>query len=37
MPIFMEIAKDGKKNPNPFKFNSNWLGEDDYVAIIKEL
>ena len=36
MPIFLEIAKDGRKALSPLKFNTNWLEEEDYLIIIKE-
>jgi hypothetical protein len=36
MPIFLEFAMAGRKPHNPFKFNSNWLLEDDYVNWVKE-
>ena len=35
-PIYLEIAKVGKKPPNPFKFNPDWLEKDDFIILIKD-
>jgi hypothetical protein len=30
------MAKAGRKRPNPFKFNSAWLVEEEFINLIKE-
>jgi hypothetical protein len=36
VPIFIQFEKDDLKPPAPFKFNSNWLGDEDFIKIVKE-
>jgi hypothetical protein len=34
--FFMEIAGRCKKSASPFKFNSSWLKEEDFISLVKE-
>jgi len=34
--VFMELASLGRKPPNPFKYNSSWLKEGDFVNMLKK-
>jgi hypothetical protein len=35
-PIFLELARGTRKPVNPFKFNSEWLKEEIFMALVKE-
>jgi hypothetical protein len=36
-PIFLEVAGRPKKPASPFKFNSSWLQEEDFLNLVKEI
>jgi len=36
-PIFLEVAGDSRKLASPFKFNSAWLKEEEFLNLLKEL
>jgi hypothetical protein len=36
-PIFLEVAGRSKKPAIPFKFNSSWLKEEEFLALVKEI
>jgi hypothetical protein len=36
-PIFLEVAGDSRKPASPFKFNSAWLKEEEFLNLLKEL
>jgi hypothetical protein len=36
-PIFLEVAGDSRKPSSPFKFNSAWLKEEEFLNLVKEL
>jgi hypothetical protein len=36
-PIFLEVVPQPKKPASPFKFNSSWLKDDEFIALVKEV
>lgn len=36
-PILLEIAHGGEKSSTPFKFNRDWLNQEEFVNLIKGL
>jgi hypothetical protein len=36
-PIFLEVAGNTRKPTSPFKFNSSWLKEEEFINLVKEL
>jgi hypothetical protein len=34
-PIFLEAAGNTKKPTSPFKFNSSWLKEEEFIKILE--
>ena len=35
-PIFLQILNDDLRPRSPFKFNVNWLVNDDLVSVLKD-
>jgi hypothetical protein len=35
-PIFMEVAVNTRKPTSPFKFNSAWMKEEEFINLVKE-
>lgn len=36
LPIMFYIAKEDRKPPSPFKFNSTWLEDEEILNLVKE-
>jgi hypothetical protein len=36
-PVFLEVSRRPKKPMSPFKFNSAWLQEEDFLNLVKEV
>jgi hypothetical protein len=36
-PIFLEVAGNTRKPTSPFKFNSAWLKEEEFINLVKEI
>jgi hypothetical protein len=36
-PIFLKVVPQPKKPTSPFKFNSSWLKDDEFIALVKEV
>jgi hypothetical protein len=36
-PIFLEVVGGSRKSMSPFKFNSAWLKEEEFLNLVKEL
>jgi hypothetical protein len=37
LPIFFELALGSKNPPSPFKFNSEWLKDEIFSTLVKDL
>ena len=35
-PVFLQTSNDDLRPRNPFKFNANWLVNDDLVSVLKD-